>query len=281
MRRIKKLVTTWLLLFTVTLFSACTPLLGMISCDGGEGSTSNIRSDTGSQDSSGGSSSNDKTPKKLTVVYPDSQSTLSPSYGSSSKVIFTPKYVSGKVLIGFYGQDSESGPEYFDYKGRVSGMVENSQIPSTVYAVYKDIDYSVQYKSSTQYDEDPHSYYYGLGEGFTFTWEKPIKDSSELAKILYSNPELDVVITTNAMIKQGGDYAVNTTHVIGSQSETFTSKEFASSADSWTAVTLSTTIKGKQICQAENNFWARFVWHGSRSGSKGLVKNLYYTVSLA
>ena len=117
----------------------------------------------------GGTPNND--PISLTVVYPDSQTTVSVTPGSA--VNFTPKYIDGKVLVGFYGQDSAVGYEYFDYKGHMNGIWK-SEYPNTVYAIYEEPDYSIKHISAFGHEEDPKAYYLGGGKGYI----KLIKDDT-------------------------------------------------------------------------------------------------------
>lgn len=218
-----------------------------------------------------------KEPIDVTVVYPDEQETVTVMVGEKTKI--TPRYLNGKVLVGFYGQDSATGTEYFDFTGAMNSAWE-ADFPTTVYAVYEEPDYNIGFTSTVLRKEDPHSYHYGGGKGLTFTFKSDtIEANRELYRLLCSCSNLDVIIEMHADIKQNGEYAVETSFSLSMGPETLATKKCASNPTSYTHVTVSQTIKAAQLL-TDANIVGRFVWHGSRSGSYGLVKNVYYTITI-
>lgn len=217
-------------------------------------------------------------PITITVVYPGSQTTITVTPGRETS--FTPEYINGKILVGFYGQNSAAGFEYFDFTGRMNGSWRKDY-PTTVYAIYEEPDYSLTFTSSILKEEDPYSYYYGGGKGATFKFStNQIKADKEFYRLLYCCPNLEVKIVMHAEIMQSGNYEVNTIFSFGKGNEAFGSVNAPSFSSSYSSISLSKQIKGKQLYLSDSDIYARLVWEGSRSGSYGLVKNIYYTVTV-
>ena len=222
-------------------------------------------------------------PVTITIVYPDSEDTLSVTPGY--KTSFTPQYINGKTLVGFYGQSNGAGTEYFNFKGDMNQAWKETN-PTTLYAIYEDIDYSVVYHSSIAWDENPVAYAKGGGKGRTATWSpKDMEAEEEFFRTIYCNPNLEVTVWLEVEVKlteDARDYYKGVTVVsFGKGADEFRSQEYTVSElsfDNYVHLMLSKRIKAKQLFSSNSEIYTRILW--SSMGWGGVVKNAQYTVTI-
>ncbi len=90
---------------------------------------------------------------ELSIVYPSSTKTITVKENQFRNIHseITPEFIADKLLIGYYAQDSKSGIEYIQSDGGMAGEWL-SNYPTTLYAVYEDLDYDYEVKSKVQFD---------------------------------------------------------------------------------------------------------------------------------
>ena len=224
-----------------------------------------------------------KDPVTLTIIYPDGEETVTviPGYTNS----FTPKYIEGKTLIGFYGQDSAVGKEYFNFKGKMNSSWQ-AENPTTLYAIYEDADYSLVFHSDIVWDEDPVAYAKGGGKGRTAIWyPKKLEADEDFFRTIYSNPNLEVTVWLEVDVKLTEDardyYKGKTIISMGKGVEEFRSQEYSVSDlsfDDYTHIMIYDRIKAKQLFASDSDIYARVVW--SSMGWGGLVKNAQISITI-
>lgn len=214
------------------------------------------------------------------IVYSDTSDFIEVEVGSTKNI--TPRYKNGKVLIGFYGDESGNGKEYINFKGTMNQSWK-SDYPTKIYAVYEELDYSKKHTSSIIYDESPKSFYcsYDGSDYVTCAWSSFKKSTTDFAAILYSNPNLELRVTFHAMLNKSSDAGSNPFDVrvrLGYSEELLATKTYTLNSNSWQEISISTTLKAKQFTSdVKRTIYAGFY---SCSLKWALVKNAYYTLSI-
>ncbi len=220
---------------------------------------------------------------EISLVYCDGTETITVFNNSGNSPIKL-KYTAGKVLVGMNEKANGTGTEYINFKGEFA-QDWSSNYPETLYAIYEDINYSEKYTSSLIQEEDPYTF---NKSGQECHFENFNTKTNDMAKILFSNPQLDVKITMFCELKQSGVYPsdwggsgpyAETQLWIGNEHQE--TKNVFLSTDSYTTVSLSTVIKAQQIyANSDNKIELHFYWSNIDGRTNGLIKNIYYTAEI-
>ncbi|MBQ3041511.1 MAG: hypothetical protein IJD42_07945 [Clostridia bacterium] len=223
----------------------------------------------------------EKTNSNITIIYPDSQETVVFDKVKENKI--EPKYIDGKILEGYYANENGNGIEYIDFLGRAIDW--QNEYPTTLYAVYKDADYTVKYTSKIQRDEDPEysKYYYGATKtkyNFGNFGNLDMVSNEEFAKLLYADSSKKVKITAYAEVKRIGSTRDENGALIsikvGADSLDVVEKDTIHG--SYMPISTSSVIKAKQLISGNNNIYVYVGYRASTLSSETLVKNVYITI---
>ena len=225
----------------------------------------------------------EKTNSNITIIYPDSQETVVFDKVKENKI--EPKYIDGKILEGYYANENGNGIEYIDFLGRAIDW--QNEYPTTLYAVYKDADYTVKYTSKIQRDEDPQYTYYYYGATKTkYKFENfgnlqiSTVENEEFAKLLYANSSKKVKITAYAEMKKIGSVKDENTSVISITvgNDKLDKTEKKSIHEEYMSISTSSIIKAKQLISGSNDIYVYVGYGYSTLSSDTLVKNVYITI---
>ncbi len=216
---------------------------------------------------------------EVTIQYPDSTEIIQVPYNTTTDI--TPKYITGKVLMGYYETEEASGICYIDAYGKMAGDWKE-HYPTTLYAVYQDINYDYVFKSKVQGDEAPATINGGVlvGSSFNVVDFGRVSDEADadyLKMVMEQNGYLDVIVTAHMMAKSSTESSVTIQLKVGD--ETLGSADIATGSDDWRTGTVSAKISVKQLSAAARiDIPVKFNHVGVLGASSALVKNAYYTV---
>ncbi len=226
---------------------------------------------------------------EVTIIYPDHSETHAFEIDNCTRI--TPKYITGKVLRGYYEQNGTSGIQFIDSYGEMTGTWQK-HYPSTLYAVYDEIDYTKTYHSNIQYDENPVSFHAFKDLKIKYNDLTQSNNSrpegyEEFAEIISQNTYLELHIEFHCMIKcaeagKNGKTEINLQ--LGNES-VYKINE-TQLADGWREITLPFVVKVKQVYGNSNAYYLEFEYIQEKSSQHpmynygGLVKNVYYVASI-
>ncbi|MGN0804875.1 MAG: hypothetical protein ACI4MS_05790 [Candidatus Coproplasma sp.] len=230
----------------------------------------------------------------VTINYYDDKETV--VFNTAEKAKLNPIYTQGKVLIGFYDTQDDSGEMYFDYLGKsVKNDYWSSSYPHTLYAVYEDIDTSRVYTSYIHNNEEPeliYGYVYGYRTvckfyNFSESGMSLKKSDNQLtandkyfAAFIKSNANYKIRLTMHFLGKEKGNQAGKQfQYQIKIGEETFGDNVCTIPAD-WKEFSSSIEIVAKQLAIKQGEIYLLAVPDGYTANSGILIKNVYFELSL-